>query len=230
VDATSTPLFTTPDAERLIGAPAASARRWLAGHEFSHEGQIRSRPPRLGPSATFVDGVLLMSFLDLVEVQLARTLRTRGVGWPKVIDTARFLREQWHAQHPFALSRLKTDGREIFAEYGRISGDSRLLQLGKNQFAFEEIMRDSLFDVLDFREDGIPWRLWPRGRDAQIVVDPARAFGRPILDTYGVPVSSLAAAYAANDNDISRVAKWFDIPVSAVEAAVRYDAGPRLAA
>jgi hypothetical protein len=40
----------------------------------------------------------------------------------------------------------------------------------------------------------------------------------------------IAAAYAANDNRIDRVARWFELPVEAVEAAMRYEVGARLAA
>lgn len=61
-------------------------------------------------------------------------------------------------------------------------------------------------------------------------MDPARSFGQPIIDLEGVPVRTIAAAYAANDNDISKVARWFDLPNAAVEAAVRYAAANRLAA
>ena len=50
------------------------------------------------------------------------------------------------------------------------------------------------------------------------------------LDAQGVSVRMIAAAYAANDNQVERVARWFDIPVEAVEAAIRYEVGARLAA
>jgi len=230
MDATATPLFTPADAERIVGAPASTTRRWLEGYAFEHKGERRTKGPRLGPSATRIDGVLLMSFLDLVEVHMARIMRRQGVSWPNIDRAAAFFRDAWHDPHPFALQRFRSDSRSVFVELGRGIGDNSLLQLGANQFVFDALIEQSLFDVLDFREDGVPWRLWPRGRDAQVVIDPARSFGHPILDAQGVPVRMIVAAFAANDNQIDRVALWFDLPVDAVEAALRYEVGARLAA
>jgi uncharacterized protein (DUF433 family) len=229
-DATATPLFTPADAERIVGAPVSTTRRWLEGYAFEHKSERRTKGPRLGPGATRIDGVLLMSFLDLVEVQMARIMRRQGVSWPNIDRAAAFFREAWHNPHPFALQRFRSDSRLVFVELGGGIGDSSLLQLGTNQFVFDALIEQSLFDVLDFRADGVPWRLWPRGRDAQVVVDPARSFGQPILDAHGIPVRMIAAAYAANDNRIDRVARWFELPVEAVEAAMRYEVGARLAA
>ncbi len=229
-DATATPLFTPADAERIVGAPASTTRRWLEGYAFEHKGERRTKGPRLGPSATRIDGVLLMSFLDLVEVHMARIMRRQGVSWPNIDRAAAFFRDAWHNPHPFALQRFRSDSRSVFVELGRGIGDNSLLQLGANQFVFDALIVQSLFDVLDFRKDGVPWRLWPRGQDAQVVVDPARSFGQPILDAQGIPVRLIAAAYAANDNRIDRVARWFELPVEAVEAAMRYEVGARLAA
>ncbi len=229
-DATIIPLFTLADAERIVGAPAATTRRWLEGYAFSHKGERRTKGPRLGPSAKRVEGVLLMSFLDLVEVRMARIMRRQGVSWPHIDRAAAFFREAWHNPHPFALQRFRSDSRLVFVELGRGIGDNSLLQLGTDQFVFDALIEQSLFDILDFREDGVPWRLWPHGRDAGVVVDPARSFGRPILDAQGVSVRMIAAAYAANDNQIERVARWFGISVEAVEAAIRYEVGAPLAA
>ena len=157
-------------------------------------------------------------------------MRRQRASWPHIDRAAAFFRDAWHNPHPFALQRFRSDSRLVFVELGRGIGDNCLLQLGTDQFVFDALIEQSLFDILDFREDGVPWRLWPQGRDAQVVVDPARSFGRPILNAQGLSVRRIAAAYAANDNQIDLVARWFDIPVEAVEAAIRYEVGARLAA
>ncbi|WP_333672880.1 hypothetical protein [Elioraea tepidiphila] len=229
-DALTVPLFTAADASRLVGVPAPTARRWLEGYSYQYRGERRTTAPRLGPHAKHVEGVLLMSFLDLLEVRLARRLRQRGVPWRNVDRTAVWFRDAWKAEHPFVLRRLRSDGRDVFAEIGRNLGDKALMRIGTDQYVFDAIVEPSLFDVLDFRPDGLPERLWPAGRDAKVVVDPARAFGEPILDAFGIPVRVLARAYVANDNDAARVASAFEIPVEAVEAALRFDAGLRVAA
>lgn len=126
--------------------------------------------------------------------------------------------------HPFALQQFRSDGQSILAEFGRESGDSHILDVATNQFVFDALIEQSLFEVLDFREDGTPWRLWLGSRNSQIVVEPPRAFGRSLVDSSSLPVSTLAAAFAANDNNVERVAQWFDIPRNAVEAALHWNA------
>jgi hypothetical protein len=178
-DALTVPLFTAADASRLVGVPAQMARRWLEGYSDRYRGERRTTAPRLGPHAKRVEGVLLMSFLDLLEVRLARRLRRRGVPWRNVDRTAAWFRDAWKAEHPFVLRRLRSDGRDVFAEIGRNLGDKALMRIGTDQYVFDAIVEPSLFDVLDFRPDGLPERLWPAGRDAKVVVVPARAFQTP---------------------------------------------------
>lgn len=229
-DPTTERIFTTTDAARIVRVPVASTRRWLAGYTYAYKNEKRSSPARLGSQAGITDGVLLMSFLDLVEVQMAVNLRKNHISWGKIESAATLLRQEWGSSNPFALKRFRTDSRGVFAELGKETGDHHLLDIGTNQFVFDALIEQSLLDVLDFREDGTPWRLWLDGRDSNVIVDPARAFGRPIIDSHGVPVSTLVAAYAANDNDVGRVSRWFDLPIEMVEAALRYDATARLAA
>ena len=54
------------------------------------------------------------------------------------------------------------------------------------------------------------------------MVDPARAFGRPIVAKYGIPTESLANA-AEVEESTDRAARWFDVPVSAVNLAVEFE-------
>src|SRR5579872_5306119 len=102
-DATEQPLFTPADAERIIGAPTSTSRRWLEGYAYRYRGERRTKGPRLGPSAVRIDGILLMSFLDLIEVHMARIMRRQGVSWSNIDRAAAFFRTAWRSEHPFAL-------------------------------------------------------------------------------------------------------------------------------
>jgi uncharacterized protein (DUF433 family) len=54
-------------------------------------------------------------------------------------------------------------------------------------------------------------------------VDPARAFGKPIVRNCAVPTSILAASYEANGRDPERVAGWYGIAPQDVEVAVQFE-------
>jgi uncharacterized protein (DUF433 family) len=59
-------------------------------------------------------------------------------------------------------------------------------------------------------------------RRRQVVLDPARAFGQPIVDREGVPTATLAESYEA-EGSIERVAGWFEISVASVRDAVEFE-------
>jgi hypothetical protein len=42
---------------------------------------------------------------------------------------------------------------------------------------------------------GMARRWWPAGKKVPVVVDPARAFGSPVVQTHGVPTRVLYAAH-----------------------------------
>ena len=152
-DTISRRIFTTADASRIAGVNPASARRWVTGYSYRYKGSTRTRAPQLGPSAGEVEGVLLMSFLDLIEIQMAVSLRNRKITWPKIGKAAELFRRQWGSAHPFALQRFRSDSQTILAEFGKEIGDPYVLDVATNQFVFDALIEQSLFDVLDFRED-----------------------------------------------------------------------------
>jgi uncharacterized protein (DUF433 family) len=55
-----------------------------------------------------------------------------------------------------------------------------------------------------------------------IVLDPEIAFGKPVLTDYGVRTEIVAEAFKVEKNK-KTVASLFDIPVAAVDAAIRYE-------
>ncbi len=131
--------------------------------------------------------------------------------------------ELFQKDHPFATRRFKTDGRRVFAEIEEIGGkDPKLLDLVRSQFAFHSVVSPSLYAGLDFSDDDSVLRWYPRHPNKAIVLDPQRAFGRPITRREGVPTEVLAKA-ARVERSPERAAKWYGVPVSSVRAAVAFE-------
>ncbi len=101
------------------------------------------------------------------------------------------------------------------------SGEEALIELTKSQHYFERIITPYLRD-LDFDGDE-PCRWWPLGiRRRQIVLDPARSFGQPILAGRGIPTAVLAQAVKANGS-VGEVARWYEADMASVRAAVAFE-------
>ena len=224
-------LYTVPEATRLTGIPQARLRRWLRGYTYGSGESVAASEPVWRRQLPEIDGTLGLGFLDLMEARFIDAFRKADVAWRVIRLCAERARELCGTDHPFATQRFRTDGRTIFAEIAGQAGEARLLDLVRSQFAFGRIIGPSLYAGIDFSNRDTPARWWPLGRQAPIVLDPARSFGQPIVSTGGVPTIVLAEAVAA-EGSIAKVARLYQVPPQAVHAAVRFEqrASERLAA
>ena len=94
--------------------------------------------------------------------------------------------------------RFATDGHTILAELVTKTGDEMLLDLARDQYEFQRIIKAYLFGQIEFDERDLPARWWPVDGSRRIVIDPQRAFGAPILSLEGIPTRILATAVAAD--------------------------------
>lgn len=177
--------------------------------------------------ATSADAV---SFLDLVELHFIAIFRRHGVSWPTIRTAAGNLTRQFGAQWPFATREFYTDGSTVFiggerppaaAEECVSLQDLKLGQHVFRSFAMPYVSR------VDWGEQHAE-RLWPLGKEAPVLIDPQRAFGKPLDSESGVPTRVLYEALSG-DASAAEVADWFGVPVTSVDAAVQYERALRAA-
>ena len=222
-------LYAIPEAAKLTGVPGNAIRRWLLGYSYRGGGRIRNMPPISMPQFAAFDGVVGLGFLDLMELRFMRAFRHHGVSWREIRLAAERACQIFQHDHPFSQKRFKTDGRRIFAEVGEEVGDAKLIDLGRNQFTFRSVVSPSLYAGLEFSESDELRRWFPMWPRRNVVLDPERTFGRPIVKSVGVPTEILARSADAEE-DVARVAKWFDVSTSDVQAAVDFERELRRAA
>ncbi len=101
-------------------------------------------------------------------------------------------------------------------------GETELLDLIKNQYAFRKIIEPSLYSGIEFGNDQNAVRWYPTPRSEAIALDPKIAFGKPIVTAGAVRTSVLYDAYTA-EGDKGFVAKLYDVEISAVDAAILFE-------
>ena len=215
-------LYTVAEAARLTRVPARRIRRWIVGYSYRRAEEIHDVPAVWGTQIPQVDNTVGLGFLDLMEVRFVDAFRRYGVSWTVIRLAAERACELFERNHPFSLQRFKTDGRCIFAEIIEEAGETKLLDLFRHQYAFHRVVSPSLYAGLEFsnRAEAIRWYpMWPK---RQVVVDPRRAFGRPIVAREGVPTAILAKMVEV-EYSIERAAKWYDVRPQAVRAAVAFE-------
>ena len=94
--------------------------------------------------------------------------------------------------------------------------------MAKRQFAFTKIIEPSLYRGIEFGSDALASCWYPVARSKAIVLDPSIAFGKPIVTKGSVRTSILYDAFKAEESK-QYIAKLYDVPVSAVEAAIRFE-------
>jgi uncharacterized protein (DUF433 family) len=214
-------LYTPAEAGRLIHVAPGKLTRWLRGHE--RQGQRYA--PLWHAEVDLDDGAVYLSFRDLLEARVAARFIALGLSPQRVrlaIDLARGI----VGERPLSTLWLKTDGRTVFLQVVRETGDEpELLDLFSKQYAFNTVVEQSLRD-LDF-EGRIPTVWWPQGRRAGVLIDPKRAFGQPIEQETSVPAAVLARAAIA-EGSVEAAARVWDVPASAIRRAVAFQNGLEL--
>lgn len=216
-------LYSFPEAAKLTGIESSRLRRWLHGYSYHPKGEDAKRTATpLWESALFKEELDALSFGDLLEVRFVDVFRKHGVSMSTIRVAAQHARELFNTDYPFTNRRFRTDGRAVFAEAIRETGDVEMIDLGKKQYVFEKVVRPSLYTGIEFGEDELAKRWFPVANSRAVVLDPQIAFGKPIVTDVGIRTDVLYESFMV-EQDKHTVARIYEVPVSAVEQAVRFE-------
>lgn len=225
--ALDTGVYTAAEAARLLRTKPGTVNRWLGGYGYRRGTGVVRQPPLWRPQLPAAPDHLELGFRDLIELRFVAAFLATGLRLPTIRACLETARDLLHEERPFSTRRFRTDGRRIFLETVDRAGDGELLDLRDRQFVFRDVV-ERTFEDLDIDDDiVVRWRPFDGRRS--IVVDPTRAFGKPITARDGVPTATLAAAVEAEGSE-ARVARRYDIEPSAVRDAVRFEASLAAAA
>lgn len=212
-------LYTVGEASRLTGISPARIRRWLQGYRYRRDGETVWADPLWHSQVEDLDDGLTLGFRDLAELRVVKALLNAGLSLQSIrraIEAARMLVED---ERPFSTTRFKTDGRSVFLEVAGEEDDRQVIDLLTRQYGFREIILPSLQDLEFDAEAAVRW--WPLSRRRQVVLDPMRRFGQPIVADAGIATDVLADAVAA-EGSIAAVVRLYNVRPAAVADAVAF--------
>ena len=191
--------------------------RWLKGYDYKVAGETRhSDPLWMSDYATGDEQDFEVSFRDLIELRFVKTFRDLHLGLPTIRECFARAIEMVDDPRPFSTQKFRTDGRTIFLEIINSLKEAEVIDLKRQQRVFSTIVAPSFKD-LEFDADVVT-RWYPLGANKKsIVIDPARAFGRPIVG-HGIATEVLRNAITV-EGSAEKVARLYDIPVQAVRDA-----------
>jgi uncharacterized protein (DUF433 family) len=217
-DVRELPLYSLAEVAFFLGIPKPTLHRWTR-HGRNRKNQLIA--PLIVPADP---AAALFSFYNLSEAHiLSVTTRVHKLKLQRVRDALAELKQLAlsNQQHPLLSREFYTDGRDLFVKTvekrkKQIINVSQFGQLGLRAILdsyLERIERDDLFN---------PTKLYPAHQAGKVVsMIPTVSSGRPIIDSFGIPVFSVWNRFKAGDN-IEYIADDYEIPESQVDGAIDY--------
>lgn len=169
-----------------------------------------------------------LSFINLIEAHVLLALRRMHTVPMKKIRTAvEWLKDQYHTEHPLAEIDLETDGCDVFIrEFGLPVSASRKGQIGINEILSRYLQR------IERDPNRIPVRFFPLTYDTSpktIVMDPAVAYGRPVIKGTRIATLMVFERYSGGES-LTEIADDYSLDLPFVEEALRCEIDQRVAA
>ena len=199
--------YKLPDAGKFTRVPHGQVRAW-----FGCIGETGPSPllegVQIGPT-----GHELISFLQLVELDVAGMLVRNGASQDDVRQIRNYASDRLDAANPLARIEMRTIARHAARGGGHDAGDA---PPAASLALIEAYARERC----DYGDDWAT-KFYPLGRESQLEIDPRYRGGQ--LCAAGTSLIAIALAWgAASGEPLGRVAEEYGVPRRAVEEAVAW--------
>jgi uncharacterized protein (DUF433 family) len=216
VDHRDLPVYSLAEAASFLDIPTSTLRWWVFGGTtgISHHWNA----PLIERPAGSDD---LISFNNLAELHiLSVTTKRHNVKLKAIRHAVEHIKNEFPSPHPLLSEAFYTNGQDLFLktieQTINVSRHGQLALKPILDLYLERIIRDEQF---------MPIKIYPitRGQKTERVVSivPTVSSGRPIIDGYGVPVSSIWGRYRAGDSP-DFLANDYEIPLDRIKGAISY--------
>ena len=221
-------MYTIAEAAGLTRVNVSTLRTWSLGRAHPYKAHAAYRSVIIPADPKRPDK---LSFINVVETHVLAGLRkVHRVPLGRIRKAISWLRNETGMQHPLAELDIETDGRDVFARF-----IERLVSASEGgQVVFPEVVGVYL-QRMDRDAHKIPTRFYPftystpsSNSPRDVVVDPAVAFGRPIIKGTRIPTSAILERFNAGESQ-AVIADDYQLAPNLIEEAVRYESSRRAA-
>ena len=220
------PLYTVAEAARALSVPASTLATWASGYGRPHPGKKATKADAIVTAFPSPPGIPSIPFVGLAEGMVLAAVRRAGVPMPRVRPALVQLAQEIGLSHALASRRLYTDGAEILFDYSKnrpsleadLIGDLVVVRSG--QRAFSEVITHYL-QRITYGSDGYASMIrLPGYTQAEVIADPARAFGQSIFSRGAARVSDVLERFWSG-YDIESLSQEFGVPTADIEDVLR---------
>lgn len=198
------PLYTRAEVALHLGLPATTLGDWLRSGALEAGSGGRGEPT--------------ITFAGLVETHMLRHLRRTGLSLQAIGEAAVALRSRAGRHYPLAWSGLAHDGRDLLVEIAAEGRDAGWERIRDSQGGFPGVLRRGSA-AIGWADDGYAGTLrLVIYHDIDVIVDPARSYGRPMVDDVpvedvidevrtGAPYREIAAKFHLEDFEVEALVR-----------------------
>ncbi len=220
IDLRSQPTYSLAEAARYLKVARATLRSWVVGRPYKRADGVGHFRPLIHPPSHQPP---VLSFWNLIEAHVLRSLRTEhGVSIKALREAVAYAEKSLNVERLLLSKELRTEAGRVFLErYGELLELSASGQLAMRRLFDEHLKR------VEWDERQFPIRLYPfvsseMVSDKPIAIDPAVAFGRPIVLRAGISTATIADRIDAGER-VSELAADYGLTETEIEQAVLYE-------
>jgi uncharacterized protein (DUF433 family) len=175
----------------------------------------------LTPASHEVDGEAILSFEDLISLEIVRRLKIEGgASLQSIRKVEAALRTEYKSyERPFAHKVFFTDGADVWADVAGENGRILVQLTGRqrNHYAWTDAIKTFAHDIRFEGSDAhaARWLLSP-----WVEINPAVQFGAPVVAGTRVPIATIEANLEVGTP--AQVAEWYGLQVPQVDGVKEY--------
>lgn len=211
------PIYGFSQIDQLLALRKGTARRWIEGYERRGKQYL----PVVRPEPT---GEEIATWGEFVEARFLAEFRDKGVPMLKMRPAIERLREEFQTKYPLAVARPFVSQRDLVMrvqDQVGLASRLRIVIVRSGQLTLTDAA-ETFWRAVDFDDpdEGSVVRLHPLSGNHDVVVDPLRQFGVPVVRS--VPTEVIAEQFDAGDS-VEEIAHLYELGTGQVEAALRYE-------
>jgi len=201
-------VYLTSDVAEILQLPYSKVRRWMIelwDNRLSENGKYSFGDPKNRA----------VNFYTLIEFYTFYQLREKGVSVQRILSAHKTISKELRISYPFA-TNIRTDGRNIWYDYL----DELVNANGKQQLDLKSVL-DPFLHKIDFGKNNLAQIFYPLDKSKNVVVDPKRQFGQPIVNGRSLRVETLRMLFAGGESK-KNICLLYDLKPSEVDDALKY--------
>lgn len=215
-------IYTLKTASKILEMNQRKMRRWVNGYTYYKNQEYYSSKPILNTEFKYDPNDVIISFLDLTELLFIKFFIHQGISIQKIRKAAIAATKILNTSHPFAIKKMFTDGESIFADIAQEDNDTSLLDLLAKQYQMSSIIKPTLLECIDFDKYDFAERWWPLGKTKDVVLDPSRNMGQPIINKYNVRTELIFELHKTK-HSIKEISDWYELDEESINTAIDYE-------